>query len=668
MAEQLEDSTALRKRIAQLEANVRMYRALFDAAEAAILVLEGEQFIGCNQKALEVFGCTKEQLLAGTPFDFSPPLQPDGSDSAHAGRVMVEAAMAGEPQTFEWTHVRADGSPFEAEVHLAAVQSGKRTLLQATVRDVTTERRAQRSLAESENRLKAVLDTIPVRVFWKDLESRYLGCNRPFAEDAGLESPEQIIGRTDFELRWAEQARLYTDDDRQVMESGVAKIAYEEPQTHAEGKRIWLRTSKIPLRDTEGEIVGVLGAYEEITAAKRAEDERRMLEQQLQHAQKLESLGLLAGGIAHDFNNLLMAILGNADLAIDDLPLGSRSHRNLKEIETAAKRAAELCNQMLAYSGKGRFVIEFLDINRVIEETTHLLEVTIPKKAVLRFDLAEELPSIEGDAAQVRQICMNLVTNASEAVGEEGGRISIRTHCIDASRADLTDTYLNEGLPTGRYVVLEVEDDGAGMDPETRERIFDPFFTTKFTGRGLGMAAVLGIVRGHKGAIKFQSEPGEGTTFQVLFPARSEPADAARQDEADTEAWRGSGTVLIVDDEEVVLEVGRQMLERLGFRVLTAPDGRAAVEVFRQRTWHAKEPAEQIVCVLLDLTMPQMDGGETYLELRRIRPDVPVILSSGYNQQEVSQRFAGKGLAGFLQKPYQGSTLRRELRRVLEQG
>jgi CheY-like chemotaxis protein len=345
----------------------------------------------------------------------------------------------------------------------------------------------------------------------------------------------------------------------------------------------------------------------------------------------------------------------------------SPARGNLQAIMKASKRAAELVKQMLAYSGKGRFVVEPIDAGGLIEEISHLLEVSISKKAVLKYNLAENLPTFDGDVTQIRQVIMNLMINASEAIGDKSGVIALSTGAMDCDRAYLDDVNevlragLGETLPEGAYTYFEVADTGCGMDAETIEKVFDPFFTTKFTGRGLGMSAVLGIVRGHKGALKIYSEVGKGTTFKVFFPANKLPDyDLAvrSKDEAEEKDWLGSGIVLIADDEETVCAVGKQMLERMGFSVLTAPDGREALKVFR-------EHADEIVCVLLDLTMPHMDGEEAFRAMRRLHPGVTVILCSGYNEHDATQRFAGKGLAGFIQKPYNMAALRKKLMEVL---
>jgi two-component system cell cycle sensor histidine kinase/response regulator CckA len=366
----------------------------------------------------------------------------------------------------------------------------------------------------------------------------------------------------------------------------------------------------------------------------------------------------LAGGIAHDFNNLLMGVLGNADLANRKLPSDSPARENLAEIEKAAQRAADLARQMLAYSGKGRFVIGKIEINAVVEEMVHLLESSISKSALLRYDFAANLPVVEADATQIRQVIMNLITNASEAIGEGDGEILISTGRMDCDRAYLRATYLDEQQPAGSYVFLEVSDTGCGMDKATVEKLFEPFFTTKFTGRGLGLAATLGIIRSHHGAIKVDSTPGKGTTIRVLLPALEGQVAQDGDVASDTDDWQGQGTILLVDDEETVLTTSERMLEFLGFMVLTARDGTEAINLFRAR-------ADDIDCVILDLTMPSLSGDQVFDELRRIKNDARVVLSSGYSEQEIKERFAGKGLAGFIQKPYQLASLKTKLKQVL---
>jgi len=396
----------------------------------------------------------------------------------------------------------------------------------------------------------------------------------------------------------------------------------------------------------------------DISEEKKLAVEKQRIEDQLLHAQKLESMGVLAGGIAHDFNNILTAIIGNTELARMHLSPDSPAILNLQRIEKAAGRASDLARQMLAYSGKGRFVIESIDINHLVEEMLNMLEVSISKKVQLELHLQRPLATVEADATQLRQVVMNLVINASEAIENETGVITITTGCMDCDRNYLRDVWLDQDLSDGTYVFLEIADTGCGMDKETLAKIFDPFFTTKFTGRGLGMAAVLGIVRGHKGAIKAYSEPGKGSSFKILLPASSNPEEICNANHGD-DSWRGNGTVLLVDDEETIREIGSEMLRELGFQVVTANNGRHALEIFRER--------DDISIVILDLTMPQMDGEQAFKELRRIRPGIRVIMSSGYNEQEVTQKLAGEGLAGFIQKPYKLSTISESMRKLSQQ-
>jgi PAS domain S-box-containing protein len=384
-------------------------------------------------------------------------------------------------------------------------------------------------------------------------------------------------------------------------------------------------------------------------------DERRRAEEQMRNAQKLESLGVLAGGIAHDFNNLLVGVLGNAGLALMELADDSPAREAVKHIETSAQRAAELTRQMLAYSGKGKFLVEPINLSKIVEEMTQLLGRVISKQARLSLHLSRELPAMVGDATQVRQVVMNLITNASDALDQQPGLITLETGVMEADQATLAATYLNEQLPSGRYVYLAVSDSGVGMDEATRRRIFEPFFTTKFTGRGLGLAAVLGIVRGHRGAIDVKSEPGRGTTFQVLFPAATSVAAVEGAMTTPSKQWRGSGVVLLVDDEEAVRGVAARVLQRSGFEVVEAGSGEEAIA-------HCASTTTEPRAVVLDLTMPGLGGEATFHEIRRRWPALPVVVSSGYMPQE------GGDLQDvpFLAKPYRPSELIDLLRRVLE--
>jgi signal transduction histidine kinase len=388
--------------------------------------------------------------------------------------------------------------------------------------------------------------------------------------------------------------------------------------------------------------------------------ERARSNEKLAQKQKLESLGILAGGVAHDFNNLLTGILGNASLALDTLPPRSPAVSMIEQVIEASERAAHLTRQMLAYAGKGRFLVERVDLSVLVQEISHLIKSSIPQNATIRLDLADGLPCVEGDSSQLQQLIMNLVINAAEAIPEErSGSVAVRTRAQHVDESYLSQLGGAGEITPGEYVELEVHDNGVGMDDETLRRIFDPFFTTKFAGRGLGLAATEGIVRGHKGLLKVYSAPGRGSTFKVLFPAMA--ADKSPVEVAPAVPRRPaprSGTVLVIDDEEVVRRAAKAALERAGYDIFLAEDGTEGLRLFEAL-------AGKVAVVLLDLTMPGMGSEEVLRRLQAVSPQARVILSSGYNEAEVMQSFTGKGLAGFLQKPYTAAALIDQVNRAL---
>jgi PAS domain S-box-containing protein len=418
----------------------------------------------------------------------------------------------------------------------------------------------------------------------------------------------------------------------------------------ASGEWLWVQArGMITHRDPTGKALRMVGTHTDITGRVRDAEEKRCFERQMQQAQKLESLGVMAGGIAHDFNNLLMVIIGNLDLVLNELGERHPLFSHLSAAETASYRAADLCRQMLAYSGRGKFLIERFNVNTVLQEMVRMLGISISKKASLKLLPGHDLPCIEADATQIRQIIMNLVINASEALNDQEGSVIVTTGLQKCDQTYLASVWLPEPLPEGEYVFIEVADTGCGMTPDTLKKVFDPFFTTKFTGRGLGLAAVLGIVCGHHGAIRLDSEPGKGTTFRVLFPAISSPEKLLGKTPVASSRQVFAGRVLLVDDEASIRELGEKMLKSLGFDVVAAAHGREAVAIYTREIAAALRPFK---FVILDLTMPEMDGRETCVALQALDPEVYVIISSGYSEQDVSERFAGKTIAGFIQKPY----------------
>ena len=517
------------------------------------------------------------------------------------------------------------------------------------------QQRAVAALKENESKLQVIFDVTQAGIIQIDSAGVVTFANQRMTEMFGM-SLGELLGSI-YCLHVCPDQREESDLSlRRLLDGEMESAQHERHYLRKDGTQFWgyLTGRRLIVADeTQATLVATIT---DMTELKSAEEKRHKSEQQMLHVQKLESLGVLAGGIAHDFNNILLAIMGNTSLALQRVDPGSPVETYLRQVERASEKAADLARQMLAYSGKGRFVLEALDLNRLVREMTSMLEVSLSKKASLRFHLSEPLPGIVADPTQIRQIIMNLAINASEAIGENSGVITISTGSLDCDRSYLAESWLNEELPEGHYVFLEISDTGCGMSNETIARIFEPFFTTKFTGRGLGMAAILGIVRGHKGVIKVYSEPGKGSSFKVLFPASERPAEQASSKNIDA-GWKGNGTVLLVDDEETVREVASAMLSELGYDVISAVDGRDALEKYRLH-------GDRISLVLMDLNMPNLNGEEAFLELRRLYSHVRVILSSGFSEQEVTRKFLGKGLEGFVQKPYTLAALRNVVSRL----
>jgi PAS domain S-box-containing protein len=596
-------------------------------------------YLGCNHRFERFFGAKEADVVGKTDYDFVPAEQADFF-RAH-DRLAI---AAGKPSVNEeWILFADDGHTELLETIKTPVKDGTGQIIGVLgiARDITAQRAAVEKLRSQAELLDLTHDAIIVR----DMDDRITFWNRGAVEQYGW-SPDEAVGQVTHTLLQTSFPSSLPEIQKSFSRTG--RWDGELQHVTRAGTQIDVVSRWVLQRDEQGAALAILEINNDVT-------EKHQLEVQMLHTQKLESLGVLAGGIAHDFNNILTAVIGNVDLAQRRLGPESPVTENLRRIKNAAVRAADLAKQMLAYSGKGQFVVAPIDLNRLVEEMGHMLEVSISKKVVLRYNFMRPLPIINADASQLSQIVMNLVINATEAIGEQNGIVTIATGFQECDEQYLTDVWLVDPIPPGLYVYLEITDNGCGMDRETLASIFDPFFTTKFTGRGLGMSAVLGIVRGHKGAIKIDSEPGRGSTFRVLLPATSAMEMLVVPDSAD-DGWRGSGVALLVDDEATVRDIGSEMLRELGFTVITAGDGQEALVQFKAR------PDTRLV--ILDLTMPRLDGGQCFSELRRLDPKVRVIMASGFDENEVAQKFVGKGLVGFLQKPYTLAMLRKTIQQT----
>lgn len=498
--------------------------------------------------------------------------------------------------------------------------------------------------------LQLVLDTIPVRVFWKDREGRYLGCNTLFARDAGHARPADVLGKDDYAMGWREQAELYRADDREVMENGEAKLNYEEPQTTPHGQTIWLRTSKIPLRDSGGRIIGILGTYEDITSQKH-------LAEQSAHRERLEAIGRLAGGVAHDFNNMLTAILGGLDLLQPVAEADPEHAESIAEIRKASEQAADLTRQLLAFARKQISQPEVLDPNHRIHDVQRLIQRLLGENITVRTSLADDVWPVRIDPGQLEQLLVNLAVNARDAM-PQGGTLTVKTSNVfldERYRANHPD------VTPGAYVRIVVSDTGDGVKESIQRHVFEPFFTTKDagTGTGLGLATCHGIVKQNGGHIWLYSEPGEGATFEIYLPPAPEhkvEAPAPRRVASDL---RGDETILLVEDENLVRGVGVATFRKLGYRVLEAATGAEALGV-------ATRHAGSIDAVVCDVVLPDMRGPEVAGQISERDPEVCVLFVSGYTEDRIVTEGVVQRDINFLQKPYTPRSVAETVRRLLD--
>jgi two-component system cell cycle sensor histidine kinase/response regulator CckA len=643
----------LERRVAELEANEVLWRkaeeealrlsAMVESANDAIIGKTTKGIVQTwNSGAERLYGYSAAEMIGR---DMTVILPPDRLDEE--GQILERIGRGERVEHFDTVRMGKDGCFLRVSIAISPIRGRSGEVIGAShvARDFTQTT----ELELARTRLAAIVESSDDAIVSKDLNGIVQTWNK---------GAERLYGYSAIEMMGRPMSLLLPPDRPEEEALILKRLAKGERVDHFEttrlrkdGREIEVSLSISPVYDKEGIVRGASHVARDIT-------ERRVLETQNLHAQKLESLGVLAGGVAHDFNNLLTGILGNASLVADSLHPANPNRRILTECIQAAERAAQLTRQLLAYAGKGRFVVEPINLSTLVREISTLLQTSISRKVQVRLELTDSLPTVEADAGQLQQVVMNLIINGAEAIGENVGLVV----CSTTSQM-VDDAYIRTLGPEaryiapGRYVTLEVHDSGCGMDEASLARIFEPFFTTKFMGRGLGLAAVSGIVHGHKGAIKVYSSPGKGSTFKVLFPAMGVENVSQTVDFPGT-CESNNQTVLIIDDEESVRSTARNTLQWHGYRTLEAKDGREALEVFRQF-------ANEITLVLLDLTMPYMNGEEVLRELKIILPDVLVLLSSGFNEVEAVRRFTGKGLAGFLQKPYRAALLAETIKNII---
>ena len=630
----------LEQELVQRKESEALYRTLVEESLSGVYLIQDGVFQYANPAFCRIFGYTEREMRG----------MPVGSLVAPSDRETVlnniRKRMDGQLQSIRYTFLALGkgGREILVEVHGSSVQRHGRPAVLGVLMDVTDQRRAAKALEASEARFRRLFDDSPEAILIIDPGKGYALVNhaatlllgRPAAEILGCEPgtlspPLQRDGEPS-----AERAR-------RVLEAAATSQPqwFDWVNLRPDGSEVESEAHLV-LMPNEGHPIYQL-ILRDVTAARRERRERESLERQLYQAQKLESLGVMAGGVAHDFNNLLTGILGHADLALSAAGESPGLKKHLDAVRSAAVRASDLTRQLLAYSGKGAFEFRRLDLSALVEDTARLLEVSVPKAVSLRLDVGRDLPPIQGDSAQLRQVLMNLVINAAEAMEGSEGTVRITTG-LETLEPEALEGLQGAPLAPGQHVILRVADTGSGMDGETLARAFEPFFTTRFTGRGLGLPALLGIVRGHGAGLRVKSALADGSVFTVFFPAAQGGAESLEVPAA-AEDTPGKGLMLVVDDDAGVRGVARQALEMRGYQVIEAEDGSEALDHIRLR-------GNRITLVLLDATMPNMSGESTLRQIQDLRPGLPVLLSSGYDEPGTLQRFPGLGRDHFLPKPY----------------
>ena len=569
----------------------------------------------------------------------------DNDETRRSRQPYYDAVLQGQYVKFESETTCANGNPEILQTtYVPHIEAGKVVGRVSLAVDITQLRQTQQSLQENIARFDLVINNVPARIAYVDKRNTLIFVNDRIESDFNL-SVADVIGRNAEDVFPQPYFDLLTPYVRQVAAT-KQNLVFDAPVTLHDGTNIIERTYIYP-HIIDGIVEALFMLHMDITEVKKTEDS-------LNNAQKLESLGVLAGGIAHDFNNLLVAMLGQSSLALAKIEETHKARRHIKQSVAAAERAATLTKQMLAYSGRGSFAIGKIDLNDVITSNLKLFEVSLPKNVKLVTNLAKKLPLIQADDAQIQQLIMNLIINAGQAIGTKNGEIAIQTS-VEHVTPDNGEFWeiTGDSLVPGQYASIQIKDDGIGMDDETKSKIFDPFYTTKDAGSGLGLAAALGIIRGHKGGIRVYSEPGNGTVFHLLFPIyapthiESIKEKRARLNSAETGQTH---TILVIDDEASVVRAVSDMLDMKGFKTIQCTRGQDGLTKYQQHQ-------DEIALVLLDLMMPDMNGEAVFKGLQEINPNVRVMLSSGYSEAEVTRQFVGQNLADFIQKPYDFQTL-----------
>jgi len=632
-----------REAIKALQESEKKYRLLFEKANDAIFLMKGKYFIDCNKKTLEIFGYNKDQILNHTPFQFSPPNQPDGQKSEEKGLKFIQKALAGYPQFFEWVHTRVNGDLFHVEVSLNALSMGNDQYLLAIVRDISERKEAEQALLNAAREWHATFDAINDSIALLDKRGRITSCNLATKKILGL-TYQEILGKSYCELF----NHFFSDKNNHPFQKLLRTGERETTEFLLKGR--WFHVSVDPIYNDKKELKGAVHIMTDIT-------DRKILEEQLRQSQKMEAIGRLAGGIAHDFNNLLTVINGYSELLLQQINNDNPHHRYVNQIKTAGERAAQLIDKLLAFSRKQIIQPRIVNVNHIILDMDEMLKRLIGEDIAFQIKLDPELNNVFIDPNQMEQVILNLAVNARDAM-PDGGDFIIETKNVRLPNESICNLH---DLSEGKYICLRIKDTGIGMDDEIKSHIFEPFFTTKAPnqGTGLGLSTVYGIIKQHKGHIEVESKPGEGTTFTIFLPV-VEQSTSSTQEKPMEVTISGSETILLVEDEKNVRDLVADFLEKHGFTVFKSTTAEEALKIFQKNQ-------DKIHLLVTDLVLPKMSGNQLANELIKIRPDLKILFMSGYTEDSRIRTDISKQQYSFIQKPFSPATFLRKVREILEQ-
>ncbi|MEQ8188012.1 MAG: PAS domain S-box protein [Candidatus Eremiobacterota bacterium] len=631
------------------------YRRIIDTSYDGICILNSDFIItSVNNRMAEMLDYNIDEVTGKSLDDFV------FAEDLHEHYEKLEKRRQGFSEQYERRFRKKDGSPVWTIVSATPMYNpaGHFSGSFAMFTDITKRKQIEEALRESQSRLEEAQKIAHVGYWEHDLITDSIICSGETYRIFGIEQHGKHITMSLLTEHIHPEDRESVNQVFSETLSDKKRFDLEHRTLHHDGTTRYVHNQGDIIHDREGRVVRIFGTVLDITEIKMLHEEKLDMERRLLQAQKMESLAIMAGGIAHDFNNILMIMLTNLELALMDIPGDSPAVLSVEGAMKAGKRASELTGKMLAYCGKGRFLVNKINLNKIIEEHVKRFGKSLTKSSEIKMDFNSALPFIEGDTGQIQQIIIALITNASEAMEDRKGLITISTGIKECDPSYLSKSRLEILPEPGLFVYMEVRDTGIGMDEETQKKIFDPFFTTKFTGRGLGMSAVIGIIRSHGGAIFVESAKNIGTAVTVMFPAyKKETPEICRETSDKKVTPLLNRTVLLVDDEDMLRKSGKAILTRFGFNVITASDGLEAVEIY-------KKHSSDINCIIMDLSMPRMDGITALKKIRHLNPEIKIILSSGYNEQEAIGHYTGHGISGFLQKPYEIRKLKEKLKDI----